>query len=68
MLRLLLTAIYYLFFVPVPALVRLFQDPLRRRWEPERASYWSFDGGAPVPAPADRREESSPAGRRAAAR
>jgi hypothetical protein len=40
--KVLLTLVYYLVFVPVSALVRLFHDPLDRAWDAERETYWSF--------------------------
>jgi hypothetical protein len=43
--KLLLTVVYYALFAPVAWIVRLFRDPLDRRWEPDRASYWTFEDG-----------------------
>ena len=55
--KLLLTVVYYSLFVPIAGVVRLFHDPLNRKWDPERATYWSFDDGG-----IDAREEDSAAG------
>jgi hypothetical protein len=43
---LLLGAVYYLVLTPVALVVRLVRDPLRRRWDPRRHTYW--DDLAPV--------------------
>ncbi|MFD3522195.1 hypothetical protein [Streptomyces sp. NPDC058653] len=34
--------LYFLVFSPLSLLVRLFHDPLRRRWDPSAAHYWHY--------------------------
>ena len=59
--KVLLTLAYYLFFVPLWAIVRLFHDPLDRRWDAERESYWIFTGEVVAGSPRDGREASASA-------
>ncbi|MER5772184.1 hypothetical protein [Streptomyces sp. NPDC001985] len=39
---LLLFPIYFLVFTPLSLLLRLFHDPLRRRWDPSADHYWHY--------------------------
>lgn len=59
--KLLLQVAYYVLFVPVAWVVRRFRDPLDRRWEPERASYWTFEPGFVPSTPEHEREAEAAA-------
>ncbi|MFF8960132.1 hypothetical protein [Streptomyces sp. NPDC014894] len=39
---LLLFPIYFLVFTPLSLLLRLFHDPLHRRWDPSADHYWHY--------------------------
>jgi hypothetical protein len=63
---------YYVLFVPVSALVRVFHDPLDRAWDAERETYWSFVGadaatGPQGPLPAEEEDVADTSRSRAAA-
>ncbi|MEV6632787.1 hypothetical protein AB0M54_18765 [Actinoplanes sp. NPDC051470] len=40
--RMMLGVLYYLLLTPIALLIRSVRDPLHRRWDMNKATYWSL--------------------------